>query len=160
MHTFDASAMIYAWDNYPIENFPPLWDWFAEQIKDGLFSIPEVALKETKGKSEECGKWLKENGIKTLPSTNEVLEEAMAMKHLLDIVEDNYHPKGVDDNDLMIIATAKVAGLQLISEEGRQFNLPDKKSKYKIPAVCDFPEVDVPCIQFIDLIKNSGAIFQ
>ena len=32
MQTFDASSMIYAWDNYPIEQFPPLWDWMGVQV--------------------------------------------------------------------------------------------------------------------------------
>ncbi len=44
MYTFDASSVIHAWDNYPIEQFPPLWDWFYSQINDEQFSIPEIAI--------------------------------------------------------------------------------------------------------------------
>jgi len=32
MSLFDASSIIYAWDNYPPELFPPLWDWLEEEL--------------------------------------------------------------------------------------------------------------------------------
>lgn len=159
MYVFDASSIIHAWDNYPIENFPPLWGWIAEQIEAGGFSIPQIALEEVVKKSPDCGEWLKDQGISVLPLTNEVLQQAVAIKHLLGIVEDDYHPKGVGENDIFIIASAKVAGTTLISDEARQFRLPDLMAKYKIPAVCDLDEVGVDCIPFIDVIKGSGAIF-
>ena len=159
MYTFDASSMLHAWDNYPIENFPPLWKWFSIQISAQQFSIPTVALDEVAEKSPECGEWLRGNGIQHLPLTNEILQQAAMIKNLLGIDQDNYHPKGVGENDLLIIATAKAANLPLVSDEGRQFQLPDLMRKYKIPAVCDLPQVDVNCIQFIKLIKTTGAIF-
>ena len=160
MYTFDASSMIHAWYNYPIDNFPPLWDWFEEQIEGGEFSIPRVALDEVAKKSPDCGDWLKKRGIEILPLSNEVLQEAASMKGLLGIAEDDYHPKGVGENDLLIVATAKAAGLQLVSDEGRQAKLPDSMPKYKIPAVCSQLEVGVTCIQFIELIRDSGAVFR
>ena len=110
-------------------------------------------------KSPECGEWLKKNSIQTLPLTNQVVQEAALIKQRLGVIEDNWHPKGVGENDVLIIATAKVSGLQLVSEEGRQFRQPDIISKCKIPAVCQLPEVGVICVQFIELIKASGAKF-
>jgi hypothetical protein len=93
------------------------------------------------------------------PLTNEVIQLAAHLKDDLEIDADNYHPKGVGENDLLIIATAKLAGVTLVSEEGRQLRLPDKKAKYKIPTVCKLPGADVECITFIELIRLSGAIF-
>lgn len=159
MQVFDASSIIHAWDNYPIENFPPLWGWIAERIAAGEFSIPRVALDEVNGKSPDCGGWLRDQDITVLPLTNDILQQAVAIKHILGIVEDDYHPKGVGENDIFIIATAKVAGTTLISDERRQFRLPDVMAKCKIPAVCDMDEVSVECIQFVELIKASGAVF-
>jgi len=45
MRVFDASSMIYAWDNYPFGQFPPLWNWMADQIKQGAVTMPSVALE-------------------------------------------------------------------------------------------------------------------
>ena len=160
MLTFDASAIIHAWDNYPIEHFPPLWDWLAAQIADGQFSIPVVAMDEVKSKTPECFEWLKAKQIPVLPLTNAVLRQASRLKELLEIVEDSYHVRGVGENDLLIVAGAKVADLTLVSEEARQFSLPENKARYKIPAVCDLPAVDVECISFIELIKSSGMVFR
>lgn len=48
MYSFDASSMILAWDNYPIENphFESLWQWLAEQFESGEFVISKVAFDE------------------------------------------------------------------------------------------------------------------
>ena len=46
MKVFDASSIIHAWDDYPFEQFPPLWDWMSEQIDAGEIVIPRVALDE------------------------------------------------------------------------------------------------------------------
>lgn len=159
MYTFDASSVLHAWDNYPIKQFPPMWNWIAAQIENGAFSISRVALDEVAKKSPECGTWLKVHEIEILPLSNEVLQEANAIKQILEITEDNYHPKGVGENDLFIIAIARVSGKRLVSDEGRQSNLPKSKRQYKIPAVCELTQVGVSCIQFIELIKESDAVF-
>ena len=91
--------------------------------------------------------------------TNEILQEAMRIKTLLGIQEDRYSPKGVDEKDLLIIATASIEGLVLISDEAKQATLPRDLAKMKIPAVCADVHVDVECIDFITLIKQSGRVF-
>ena len=46
MHMFDASSTIYGWDNYPLAQFPGLWDWLGSQIGAGLVTLSETANKE------------------------------------------------------------------------------------------------------------------
>ena len=160
MYTFDASSVIYAWDNYPIENFPGMWDWFADQITNGQFCMSEVAYDEVLDKFPDCGVWIKDKRVNKIPLSDEIMLQAIAIKQMLGVVEDNYHGNGVGENDLFIIATAKITGLSLVSDENRQPNRPQNKLKYKIPAVCDIPEVGVNCIQYLELIKASGVTFR
>jgi len=160
MQIFDASSMIYAWDNYPIRQFPGLWEWMATQIEEQKLVMPSVAFKEVANKTPDCGEWLKENNITKLEITNEIAQKAMSIKKLLGIDGDNYHSKGVDENDILIIATARVHKAELVSDEKRQTVLPEEPSKKKIPAVCAIKKVDVLCINFIEFIKRSDEIFR
>ena len=45
MQVFDASSIIYAWDNYPIQQFPGLWEWIATQIEAELVTMSSVAFE-------------------------------------------------------------------------------------------------------------------
>ncbi len=160
MQVFDASSMIYAWDNYPVRQIPGLWEWMAIQIKEKNLVMPGVAFEEVEGKTPDCGEWLKHNDLKQLQISNAILQDALRIKELLGIVDDKYHPKGVGENDLLIIATARAHSAELVSNEGRQTNLPGVLAKMKIPAVCTMAKVSVPCINFIEFIKRSDEIFR
>jgi hypothetical protein len=159
MQIFDASSMIYAWDNYPVRQFPPLWKWMAIQIEEKELVMPSVAFEEVSNKTPDCGEWLKHNDLKQLQISNAILQDALHIKGLLGIVDDQYHPKGVGENDILIIATARVHRAELVSNESRQ-QLPNILAKRKIPAVCAMPQVSVPCINFIEFIKSSDVIFR
>lgn len=160
MQVFDASSMIYAWDNYPVRQFPPLWKWMGVQIKEKKLVMPSVAFYEVINKTPDCGAWLKENDLTQLEISNAILQEAMRIKGLLGIVDDNYHAKGVGENDILIIATAGVYKAELVSDEERQTTPPQEPKKRKIPAVCGLKEVAIPCINFIEYIKRSDEIFR
>lgn len=160
MQVFDASSMIYAWDNYPVRQIPGLWEWMARQIKEKKLVMPSVAFEEVANKTPDCSEWLKDNDLDRLEISNVIVQDAMRIKELLGIVGDKYHAKGVGENDLLIIATARAHGLELVSDEGRQAALPKEPSKRKIPAVCAMKGVVVPCINFIKFIKRSDEIFR
>ncbi len=160
MPVFDASSVIYAWDNYPPQQFPPLWTWIEGQIRSDAISIPKVAFDEIQAKSPDCGAWLEDKGVAILEITGEILRDAQRIKGLLAIVDDGYHAKGVGENDLLIIAAARSVGAELISEEERQPAVPRVPSKRKIPAVCAMPQVAVPHKKFVEYLKQSGAVFR
>ena len=159
MLTFDASSLIYAWHEYSSGLLPPLWRWLGEGFASGEFGVSQVAYDEVHLKSEDCTDFLDEHGVQILPVTAEIAAEAVRIKSILGIANDDYHPKGVGENDLLIIATAVIERAGLVSEEGRQNNLPDVMSKCRIPAVCGLPDVKVDCIRFIELLRASGESF-
>jgi len=160
MQVFDASSMIYAWDNYPLRQFPGLWDWMVVQIDEKKLVMPSVALEEVVSKTPDCGAWLNANDLEELKINNSIVQDAMRIKGLLRIVDDNYHPRGVGEIDLFIIATARAHSAELVSDEERQTTLPQNPAKKKIPAVCVMTGVSVPCINFIEYIKRSDVIFR
>ncbi len=159
MH-FDASGIIHAWDNYPIGNFPAFWDWIDAEIRKENFAISEVAFDEVKNKSPECSEWLKNKGIRKINLSEKVLLRANEIKDLLGIVAEAYNPKGVGENDLLIIATAQIEIAILITEESRQPSLPQQRSRFKIPAVCELAAIGVTCKNIRELIGTSGVVFK
>jgi hypothetical protein len=159
MRVFDASSMIYAWDNYPIGQFPGLWEWMAGQIESKQLVMPSVAFDEVNHKTPDCGEWLKENNLERLEINNAILQDAKRIKGLLGIVNDKYGG-GVGENDILIVAVARLHGAELVSDEGKQPNPPKIPSNRKIPAVCAMHTVSVSCINFLEYIKASGAIFR
>jgi hypothetical protein len=159
MQVFDASSMIHAWDNYPFEQFPGLWDWIAEEVKASRLVIPRPILDEINHRTPECAVWLKQNSVELVAITDAILQEAFRIKKLIGIEDDNYHPKGVDENDLFVIATAKILSADVISNEGRQ-SKPDEPRKVKIPAVCAMSEVSLTCVNFLEYLKRGGAVFR
>lgn len=122
--------------------------------------MPKVALIEVKHKTPDCAEWLNDHEVEILSASNAIVQEAFRIKKIAGIDNDNYHPKGIDENDLLIIATANVCEAELVSDEARQAKRPDEPRKRKIPAVCAIPEVSVKCISFIEYVKRSGRVFR
>ena len=157
MLAFDASAMIHAWDHYPIAQFPKLWEWMKGEVDKKEFSFPKIAMDEIGHKVSECCDWINDCDVKTIAPDNAIVQMAFLIKQGLGIVNDKWHPKGVDENDVMIVASAGVHGAVLVSNEIRQTQIPDLRAKYKIPAVCD--SHGIVCISFIQLVKQAGKVF-
>ena len=78
MQAFDASAIVYAWDNYPVRQFPPLWEWMAAQIEEKKLVMPKVAFQEVMDKTPDCGEWLQNSGIEQLEISNAILRDSPA----------------------------------------------------------------------------------
>lgn len=158
MYLLDTSSIIHAWDHYPIKQFPPLWVWMEKQIADKQIVMAEVAFDEVTNKSKECKVWLKGTDIIRLPMSNAIRVTASRIKSVLGIQDDNYHPDGVGENDLFIVATAQCHQLHLVSNEAKQPRLPRDMRRYKIPAVCGLAAVRVPCISFIAYLKDHPDV--
>jgi len=154
---FDASAMIHAWDHYPIAQFPRLWEWMKGEVDSQEFAFPRIAMDEIGHKLSECFDWINDCDVRIIAPDNAIVQQAFLIKQGLGIMNDQWHPKGVDENDVMIIASAGVHGAMLVSNEGRQTQLPPQMARFKIPAVCDAH--GVVCVSFIQLVKQAGRVF-
>lgn len=157
MYSFDASSIIHAWDNYPIDNqyLNSLWEkWMNKEIQEKNLVISETAFNEVCIAAPRLGTWLKGKNIWIQKFTPEILHLANDIKIILEIEEENYK-KGVGENDIFIIANAKFNNTSLITEERKQPELPQNKSDYKIPAVCDLKEVSVRNINFTELLNEN-----
>ena len=160
MLALDASSIIHAWDNYPEKQFPPLWNWISDNIASGEFVMAQVAFEEVKKKAPDCATFLKNAELTQIKINNAIAQEAVRIKARLGIVNDAYHPDGVGENDILIIATAKIRKSELVSEESRQAKQPRENRRLKIPRVCGLPDVGVKCINFIELIRRSNEVFK
>jgi hypothetical protein len=73
LQVFDASSMIYAWDNYPVLQFPGLWEWMATQVEERQLVMANVAFEEVANKAPDCGEWLKDNDLELIEISNVVI---------------------------------------------------------------------------------------
>ncbi|HSI22637.1 MAG TPA: DUF4411 family protein [Methylophilaceae bacterium] len=158
MHVIDASSIVYAWDNYPKAKLTKLWVWLESMITEGELVIPSVALDEVSHVAPECHAWLIQSGITVVSIGGQVLQKAQQIKAELGIVEDRYDAKGVDENDLIIIACASELHAPLVSNEAVQSSLPSNKAKYKIPAVCTHV-LRHPCVDFLAYFSSTEEVF-
>jgi len=159
MRVIDASSTIFAWDNYPITHFPKLWEWLASEFEAGTLYMPNAAFGEVGHKVPDCQNWLTDCSCQVAPETNQIVQAAYQIKQLLGIQNDQFHPDGVDENDVLIIATAKANGHMLVSNENKQPTLPANMKRLRIPAVCDLTPVGVTCNNFVEYFKASGKVF-
>ncbi len=159
MPAFDASSMILAWDNYPLAQFPKLWDWMSLQLSGNKLRLPVPAFEEVEDKADDCADWLRTNGHSPIKLDAKTLAKANEFKELLLIKDDKYSAEGVGENDLLIIASARIHSLELVSDEARQLSLPRSMANYKIPAVCALKKVAVVHMNFVEFFKKSGKVF-
>lgn len=159
MRVIDSSSLLHGWDDYPLSNFPGLWEWMASEISQKSILVPQIVIGEVERICEKCALWVEGvNGFSAVEIDGSIVSEAIAIVSWLGVENDQFG-SGVGSNDILIIATAKSLGCPLISNEAKQPILPANRKSYKMPAVCSASIVLVDCINFADLIKASGQAF-
>ncbi len=71
---------------------------------------------------------------------------------LMNKYETDEHSKGASDTDITLIAYAWLHSHTVVTLEAEQNQKPMKKSKYKIPLICQ--EEAVECINFVELLTR------
>jgi hypothetical protein len=148
----DSSALIAAWDErYPPTNFPKLWELIDGAIGNGRMFVAESVIDELDKKSKDMAKWLKQRPHAIVPYEHDIQIDG---KRLL-----AKYPKLVMERkqafaaDPFVIATARVKGHIVVTEEGPTGNL----NKPKIPDVCRAEGLQ--CIKLIDIIRAEAWVF-
>jgi len=157
MLVFDTSSIVYAWDNYPIDQFPNLWHWLEGEFDSRNICLSEVVLDEVEEVSPECHAWLCDQDVNYLAISDPIVTEALRYKALLEIGA--HFGGGVGENDLFIVATARINGVELVTNEALQKTLPKTKANYKIPALCAMEEVKVTSCNFLEYLRRSKVVF-
>lgn len=154
----DASSALNAWSTYPIGVFKTMWTWLdSSHISGGTLQIVRENLEEINHKEQKCCETLKAYGIKVISPTDRILQSAESIKSSLGISDDRYTPKGVDYNDLLLIATAEVNGYSVISDEYRQPSSPSNIANAKIPLVCQ--RQHIKCMSFTEWLTVQNPTF-
>lgn len=122
--------------------------------------MSEVALEEVGAVCPECADWLVNQNIKNIHINERIIKTSKDIANLFGLKDHKFNGSGVDENDIFIIATAKVVGKGLISNEAEQPSPPKEIRNSKIPLVCKHPLVSVKCQNFLEHLKSSGAVFR
>lgn len=155
----DASSLIHLWDNYPPQHpyLAPFWlNWLAPKFAEEKIVISETAKRESFLKFPETQEWLQKNNINitTYPLLAEDRTFVKEIEKKLTIDVKGYHVKGVNENDLRIIAVAHRLQYTIITEESEQSPKPENnKTRYRIPAVCELCNVKYTNVQ--NLIQSE-----
>ena len=156
MFVIDSSSLVNAWDNYPVDKFPSFWNWLGSELSSGHVLIPVVVEQEVKFKFPDIYDYMTSLSYSPVPVDVSIVSYSMILKKVIGVEEDQYGPKGVDENDIFVIASAHCKDMILISDEGVQFTVPKNLANCKIPMVCQLAEENIECIKLIDFINRSS----
>ena len=161
-YCIDASAIIAAWnEHYPKDVFPSLWSQLAEHqtnialIKPIYDQVDPISPADNNKTTNEkrikypLRTWMINNQFAETPIDESIERKSLELEKEYQIKNKS---KGVDENDLKLIAYAKLNDKTVVTEEGRQQQEPNEKYNYKIPLVCD--EQYVKCINLVEMLRR------
>ena len=136
---------------------PSLWEKIARYQND-IILIKPIYDQIVSNDSQNRGKdplsiWLGENRFIKTPIDNETKKLSLQLEAKYQITDQS---KGVDQQDLTLIAYAKIENKTVVTLEGKQDQKPREKRNYKIPLVCR--EQGIPCVNFIGMIEDLGIV--
>ncbi len=121
-------------------------------VFDEIEPISSSDLKLSRDKKREkypLRLWLEEGNFAVPNVSDEVNNVSLGLEREY---ETSNESKGAGQIDITLIAYAKVIKKTVVTFEALQPQKPRKKSKYKIPLICQ--EQDVDCINFIKMLDQ------
>ncbi|WP_291967014.1 DUF4411 family protein [Maribacter sp.] len=157
IYCIDANILIQAWQKYYSPDIcPSYWEVLDELGQKGKIFIPELVYEEIQKGEDDLFKWLKNSKIPIKKIDGEVancLKEIYAANsdHQYLVSSNGIHSKA----DPWVIAHAMKEKATVVTKEKKDFI--SKKTKIKIPHVCDNMNVD--WIDDFDFIKKVNLKF-
>jgi hypothetical protein len=147
-YCIDTSSLIAAWqERYPIGNFPSFWAKIDVLIAEERLLAPIEVLHETKKRSDELHTWLKVQKSMFRELNDDIqIEAAKILSQFPRLVGEK---KLRTSADPLVIAMARVEGLQIVTEEKPNGSL----ARPNIPDVC--AEMNMTCIGLLQLIQTE-----
>ena len=150
-YSLDSDAIISAWRDYPIQNFPKIWVWVENLGREEVGGMSEVVFKELEKGGDECYEWFKERKeLFVHPNDEDIQNE---VRRLVNTYNNFGTITGKNEGDPYVIALAKVKGAVVVSNESPSNNM----NGPKIPDVCRVENIRV--IKFVQVITNEGVVF-
>lgn len=144
----DTSSLIAAWEErYPQENFPQFWEKLDELGAASRIFVPEAVIDETDKRSKELNKWRKDRAYSHVGYDTDIQQEARAVLESYPLLVKQTKSRFAADP--FVIATAKVKGLMVLTEETPSNSV----NRPKIPDVCR--ALGIECINLIALIRRE-----
>ena len=151
IYCIDTSSLIHAWkEAYPIKNFPSIWEYMDELIAEGSLIASEEVFEDLKKRDESLTEWAAKRKHIFLPLEEEIQKVASTIVAEYARLMDTRTGKSASDP--WVIATAKVKGCKIITNEGPTGSFP----RVRIPDVCD--RMMISYTNFLGLIQERGWI--
>ena len=148
-YSLDSDAIIGAWRQYPIENFPKLWEWVESMGRDEIGGMSEVVFKELERGGDECFEWFKERKkLFVHPNDENVQNEVRRLVNTYNFGLNASKNAG----DPYVIALAKVKDAVVVTNESPSNDM----NGPKIPDVCRVE--GIRRIKFVQIITNENII--
>lgn len=150
-YCIDTSCLIAAWEErYPPDNFPKFWIYLERLVDEGRVRAPVAVLDETEKKSKDLHAWLKARPALFIDYEEEIqLEVRAILSRYQRLVMEKKQRYAADP---FIIATARVKGLTIVTEEKPTFSL----NRPNIPDVCR--DMGLDCMSLIELIRAEAWV--
>lgn len=160
MYCIDNSSLIHGWNEaYPPDIFPTLWDKIQNLVDTQVLVSTEEVLMEILAGDDELCIWAKKQTDFFLPLDNEI--QLAVAEILVDPINSKVLDKkkvGKTEADIFVIATAKVYGLKVVSNEKyvQPIDVPNAR-KIGIPNVCQ--NLNIPHLTFLEFLKEQNWRF-
>ena len=150
-YSLDSDAAINAWRDYPIENFPKIWDWIERMGRDGLLGISEVVFRELEKGGDECYDWFKTRKSDFVyPNDDDVQRE---LNRLVNTYNNFGLITGKNEGDPFVVALAIVQDCMVVTNESMSNNM----NGPKVPDVCRAEGIQ--WIKFVEVIRREEVKF-